>query len=71
VTTVIPAEGLILERILDATWPASHEGLHRHDEREAIGHLLFLDEHQKKSGTYASIWDSLGSTRHEPHSVRT
>lgn len=29
-TTVIPAEGLILERILDATWPACHEGLNRH-----------------------------------------
>jgi hypothetical protein len=30
VATVIPAEGLILERILDATWPAWHEGLQRH-----------------------------------------
>lgn len=28
--TVIPAEGLVLERILDATWPAWHDGLHRH-----------------------------------------
>ena len=27
--TVIPAEGIILERILDATWPAWHEGLNR------------------------------------------
>ena len=29
-TTVIPAEGLLLERVLDAIWPAGHEGLHRH-----------------------------------------
>jgi hypothetical protein len=29
VATVIPAEGLILERILEATWPAWHEGLSR------------------------------------------
>jgi hypothetical protein len=27
--TVIPAEGIILERILEATWPAWHEGLNR------------------------------------------
>jgi hypothetical protein len=28
-STVIPAEGIILERVLDATWPACDEGLNR------------------------------------------
>src|SRR4029079_6322170 len=30
VATVVPAEGVILERVLDATHPISHGGLERH-----------------------------------------
>lgn len=52
VTTVIPAEGVILERILEATYPIWHESL----SREAYGKF---DAAQMKTACRAVISDDL------------